>query len=115
MLFDWNVEITSTTEFLLQLQDSGTCLLNALVNRVRNDFRTSSVIAFLRLSHVKSVQDSFGFLGIFSFLSESVVKQNIASLCFNILDTVLSDVRHLDKVSIGSFSKRFNLLFFVSV
>jgi hypothetical protein len=74
------MEITSTTKLLLQLQNSGACLLEALFDGIGHDYGPSSVITLLWLSHMQSVQDGFGFLGIFSLLRQSVIKQYVT--CF---------------------------------
>ena len=62
---------------------------------------------------MQTIQDSFGLLRIFGLLRQSVIKQDVTRLRFDILNAVLGDVRHLDQVGIRCFCKCFYLLFLV--
>jgi ABC-type antimicrobial peptide transport system permease subunit len=115
VLFDGNMEVTSTTEFFLELDDSGTSLLNALVDGVGDNLGASLVVSLLGLSNVESVEDCLSFLWILCFLSKSMIQQDVTSLCFNIFNTVLGQVRHLDEVGVCSFGECLNLFLLVGV
>lgn len=55
VLFNWNVEVASTTIFFLELLDSLSLFLNALKHSVRDGTGTFDVVALLWLSYVNSV------------------------------------------------------------
>jgi hypothetical protein len=74
VLLNRNVKDTSSTEFLLELFDSRSNLLDSINNGLGDSVRSIDIVAFLRLSNVKSVENSLSFLGILGFLSKSMIE-----------------------------------------
>jgi len=111
VLFDRNVESSGATELLLHLLDGGSSLFESLQDSLRHECISCNIVSLLGSSNVKSVKDSLGLLGILCFLGQSMVKKNIASFDFDVFNSILGDVRHLDQVRVRRFRQLFDFGF----
>ena len=88
MLFYGDVEVTGTSEILLELLDGRTDLLHTVDHSVGDGRGTVVVVTFFGLSHMKSIEDLFSLLRVLSLLSQSMIEQDIAGLLLDIADAI---------------------------
>jgi len=84
MFLFWDIELTSTSILFLELLDCRSCLLDTLCNSIRHSHISNFIVPLLWLGNMQLAHNGFCLLWIFSLLSQSVVKQNIAGLSSDI-------------------------------
>ncbi len=70
----WDIEVTSTSEFVLNVFDRFANLLKTLLDGVGDLGISRDVVSLFWHGNVKSVEECLGFLGVFCLLGESVVQ-----------------------------------------
>ena len=88
MFFGWDVEVARTSILFLELLDCWTLLFDALEHSIGNVRWPVDVVALLGLGNMEPVHDSFVLLWVLSFLSETMVEQDVASLALHISDSI---------------------------
>ena len=88
MFFDRDVEVARTAILFLELLHCWSLLLDSLEHCIGNKRRPVDIVALLGLGDVKSVHDSFVLLWVFSFLSEAMIEEDVASLTLHISDSI---------------------------
>ena len=109
------MEVTSSAEFLLKFEDGGTLLFDVLAHAVGHILGSRLIITLFRFSNMETVKNCLSFLWILCFLGETVIQQDITSLCFDCFNSLFSDVGHLDKVCIWDLGQLFNFFFLIFV
>mmetsp|Transcript_35797 Transcript_35797/g.54860 ORF Transcript_35797/g.54860 Transcript_35797/m.54860 type:complete len:314 (-) Transcript_35797:574-1515(-) len=105
-----DVELASTSVLLLEFLDGRSSLLGALDDSLGDCDVSHFVVSLLRLRHVELAHDALGLLGILRFLSEAMIQEDVAGLGFHVVDSVSTDVTHLDQIGVGLLGHGLDLL-----
>ena len=115
MLLHRDVEVSCATILLLKLLHCRPFFLcGPIEDCLGYESWSVDIVTLFGLCNVEPVEDGLLLFGVFGFLRESMVKQDVASFAFNVGDAVSRDVRHLDQVGICLPSKGLDLFTLLS-